>query len=162
MTTPPTNPLQLAAAHLRAGKRAEARGILAQYVRQNPNSENGWLMLGLALDEPRQQIDCLHIVLRINPNNAEARERISRLTQPTAVLPPLTEPPPETPTETAPAPDSEPEPPAAAPTLSPSAPTLSPSAPTLSSSAPTVPLSAPTVPLSAPTLSSSAPPREMT
>jgi hypothetical protein len=84
MTTPPTNPLQQAAAYLRAGRRAEARGILAQYVRQNPNSENGWLMLGLALEEPKQQIDCLNIVLRINPNNAEARERIAQLTRPAA------------------------------------------------------------------------------
>ena len=87
MTQQPSNPLQQAAVHLRAGRKDQARAVLVEFVRQNPGSEDGWMLLSLTLTDPKQQADCLQRVLRINPNNTEARNTLSNLTQPAAPLP---------------------------------------------------------------------------
>jgi len=85
-----TNPLQQAAVELRAGRKESARALLIDFVRQNPKSEDGWMMLSLTLADPRQQKDCYKRVLLINPNNTEAREKLKALVRP----PPPDAPPP--------------------------------------------------------------------
>ena len=80
MTQP--NPLLQASEHLQAGRVDQARAGLIEWVRQNPNSEKGWFLLSRVLTDTKQQIDCLQRVLKLNPNNAEARERLTQLTQP--------------------------------------------------------------------------------
>ena len=77
-----TNPLQQAAVELRAGRKESARALLIDFVRQNPKSEDGWMMLSLTLADPRQQKDCYKRVLLINPNNTEAREKLKALVRP--------------------------------------------------------------------------------
>jgi hypothetical protein len=63
---------------IRAGRSAEARPVLARYVQQHPDSEQGWLLLSMVLRERSQQIDCLERALQINPGNGLARERLAQ------------------------------------------------------------------------------------
>ncbi len=86
-----THPLQQAAIHLRAGQKDAARDVLIEFVRRNPAAEDGWLMLSLALTDPKQQADCYKRVLQLNPNNTEARDRLKNLTQPPPPAPNPTE-----------------------------------------------------------------------
>jgi hypothetical protein len=74
--------LQRAAAYLQAGKPQLARPLLIEVVRQQPNSEEGWLLLSHAMAEQQQKIDCLQRVLRINPGNVEAQTRLRLLLSP--------------------------------------------------------------------------------
>ena len=50
----------------------QARIVLLQVIREDPNNELAWLWLAQTLDDPNRQRDCLQQVLRINPNNADA------------------------------------------------------------------------------------------
>ena len=86
--------LRRAQACLRAGQPQLARPMLAEYVRQFPASEEGWLLLSQAVMEQKQKIDCLQRVLRINPANAEAQTRLRRLLAPPDEPPPTMPPPP--------------------------------------------------------------------
>jgi len=70
--------LRQAANLIRTGKSTDARPILARYVQLHPESEQGWLLLSMVLRERSQQIDCLERVLKINPENSLARERLSQ------------------------------------------------------------------------------------
>ncbi len=63
---------------IRAGRSAEARPVLARYLQQHPDSEEGWLLLSMVLHDRTQQIDCLERVLKINPANGLARERLAQ------------------------------------------------------------------------------------
>jgi hypothetical protein len=74
--------LQRAAAYLQAGKPQLARPLLIGVVKQQPNSEEAWLLLSQAVPEQRQKIDCLQRVLRINPGNVEAQTRLRLLLSP--------------------------------------------------------------------------------
>jgi hypothetical protein len=74
--------LQRAAAYLQAGKPQLARPLLIEVVRQQPNSEEGWLLLSQAVTEQQQKIDCLQRVLHINPGNVEAQARLRQLLSP--------------------------------------------------------------------------------
>src|SRR5512136_1661710 len=74
--------LRRARAYLQANQLQLARPLLAKYLRQFPASEEGWLLLSQAVTEPKQEIDCLQRVLRINPANAEVQARLSRLLAP--------------------------------------------------------------------------------
>ncbi len=71
--------LQQAEQLLREGKKQEARTLLVGYVRSNPSSTRGWWMLSFALTDPKQQIDCVERVLRLDPNYAPARARLEKL-----------------------------------------------------------------------------------
>ena len=101
--------LQRAAAYLRAGKPQLARPLLIEVVRQQPNSEEGWLLLSQAVTEQQQKIDCLQRVLRINPGNVEAQARLRQLFSPpeehvapiVAPPPPVAPPPAPPPTRSA-------------------------------------------------------------
>lgn len=72
---------------IRAGRSAEARPLLARYVQQHPDSEQGWLLLSMVLRERSQQIDCLERVLQLNPENGLARERLAQF-RPAGQVPP--------------------------------------------------------------------------
>jgi peroxiredoxin len=64
---------------LREGRIDEARPLLVAHVQKDPSSARGWWLLSMALSDTKQQIDCLERVLRIEPNNAPARTRLSKL-----------------------------------------------------------------------------------
>lgn len=71
--------LKQAASLIRAGRGGEARPILARFLQANPASEDGWLLLSMVLRDRQQRIDCLQRVLRLNPGNAVALERLTQL-----------------------------------------------------------------------------------
>jgi peroxiredoxin len=63
--------------------------LLAEYLQQYPNSARGWWMLGLAVADPRQQIDCMERVLDIDPDYAPAHARLEKLKQLLEPRPPV-------------------------------------------------------------------------
>jgi hypothetical protein len=79
MTYQQSKEIQKAKEYIQTGQTNLARPILARYIKHNPNSEEGWYLLSLAVFEPNQRIDCLHKVLRINPNHPAAKQRLERL-----------------------------------------------------------------------------------
>ena len=73
---------------IRTGKPEYAQPILIEFLRQYPRSEQGWLLLSLAVYERDKQMDSLQMVLRLNPNNSIARSRLAQLKM-EAAQPPL-------------------------------------------------------------------------
>ncbi|MEW6286383.1 MAG: alpha/beta hydrolase [Chloroflexota bacterium] len=71
--------LQAGIASARAGDVEKASQYLIEVVQTNPNSELGWLWLGLCRTEAKQKEYCFHRVLAINPQNREARRRLELL-----------------------------------------------------------------------------------
>ncbi|NWF70358.1 MAG: hypothetical protein HXY40_14825 [Chloroflexi bacterium] len=51
---------------------AKAQQLLMHSLKLNPQNEMAWLWLARALNEPRQQLDCIERALRINPENEQA------------------------------------------------------------------------------------------
>lgn len=71
--------LQHAEQLLREGRKQEARTVLVEYVRGRPSSTRGWWMLSFALTDPKQQIECVERVLRLDPNYTPAHARLEKL-----------------------------------------------------------------------------------
>jgi len=65
----------------KAKDEVKAIKLLTDVVQTDPNSELGWLWLGLCVSIPERREYCFRKVLRINPNNAEARRQIELLEQ---------------------------------------------------------------------------------
>ncbi len=65
--------LQQAILAVQTGNLQRARQILATLLRQNPENARAWLWLGKAMDNPRKRAECFRRVLRIEPENDEAR-----------------------------------------------------------------------------------------
>jgi peroxiredoxin len=86
------NLLQRAETLLREGNRQAALPLLAEYLKERPNSARGWWMLSLAVTDPRQQIECMERVLLIDPNYAPARARLEKLEQNPVFRPPSVSP----------------------------------------------------------------------
>jgi len=64
-----------------AGRRDEARGLLLHYLQGAPDNEVAWLWLAsVAADQP-EYVRALNEVLRINPNNAQARQLLEQFRQ---------------------------------------------------------------------------------
>jgi len=57
----------------------EARLLLAEIIRCDPNNEQAWHLLSFALAEPDKQAYALRRVLAINPANRAARSQLSRV-----------------------------------------------------------------------------------
>lgn len=81
MTSRPTDtsPLTVAAALIRSRQGQEAVNLLIPYLKEHPQSEDGWLLLSFAVQDPKQKRDCLLRVLQINPNSVRAAERLAKL-----------------------------------------------------------------------------------
>lgn len=71
--------LQQAIELMQAKRLHEARPLLMQYLRLNPNSEKGWFLLSYAVAEPERKADCLRRVLELNPTHWRAQERLEPL-----------------------------------------------------------------------------------
>ena len=102
--------LKQAASLVRAGRGVDARPILARYLQANPASEDGWLLLSMVLSDRQQRIDCLQRVLRLNPKNGVALERLAQLQARTAAAKPEAPATPEAQPSAVPAFTSEPSP----------------------------------------------------
>jgi hypothetical protein len=65
-----------AAKALDAGNTVEARRLTARAISLDPRSEAAWWQMALSVEDMKQLRDCLHRVLDINPNHAEARQAL--------------------------------------------------------------------------------------
>jgi hypothetical protein len=61
------------------GKRAEARAILRELIREDNDFEDAWLWMSVTADSVDQSTVCLDNVLRINPKNMQALGAMYRL-----------------------------------------------------------------------------------
>lgn len=66
----------------KTGDVARASQLLGQVVQTEPNSELGWLWLGLSRNSQEQREYCFRRVLAINPENIEARRQLDSLHKP--------------------------------------------------------------------------------
>ncbi len=72
--------LQQGVKAFRAGKRDDARRLIAAAIKQNPNSEKAWgWMYNISANE-QERIYSLNQMLRINPNNEKAKKLLDDLT----------------------------------------------------------------------------------
>lgn len=77
----------------RAGDRNQARMLLAQAIKANPQSEAAWLWMSGVLEKPEDRIRSLQQVLNINPQNEMAIKGLQALNVDVApVSPPPAEP----------------------------------------------------------------------
>lgn len=74
-----TDQLREASTVLRQGDKKTARLILKEVLNKNPKSEPGWMLLAKTADQPSKIRFCLQQVLRINPENVEARNWLDEL-----------------------------------------------------------------------------------
>jgi hypothetical protein len=79
MTQPPADILLRIERLLSAGKQQEARLLLVEYVKLDPASARAWWLMSLTLTDVDRQVDCLQRVLRLDPENEPARERLAEL-----------------------------------------------------------------------------------
>ena len=87
MTQPPANLLLRIEQLLNAGKLQEARLLLVDFIQSNPNSARAWWLLSLTLADVDRQVACLKRVLRLDPENKLARERLTGLNSKVKALP---------------------------------------------------------------------------
>ncbi|MFN2108149.1 MAG: hypothetical protein ACK2UI_00685, partial [Anaerolineae bacterium] len=57
----------------------DARGLLLQVIREDPNNVLAWLWLAQTLDDPKRQADCLSRALHIEPDNPDALAGVEAL-----------------------------------------------------------------------------------
>jgi tetratricopeptide (TPR) repeat protein len=86
--------LDQAQAALHAGQKSQAQALLAQALKANPREEQAWVLLEQCVDPLERKKYCLQQALLINPQNAQARQRLAELEPPPAPPPPKPEPPP--------------------------------------------------------------------
>jgi tetratricopeptide (TPR) repeat protein len=63
----------------KAGHKDEARALLQESVRIEPNNEAAWLWLASVARDPRERLFCLEKVLGINPLNETARKAVDAM-----------------------------------------------------------------------------------
>mgnify|MGYP001067267754 CR=1 FL=1 len=73
------SPLQRAQRLAGHGKREQAVAVLTAYLKQEINSEQGWWLLSLLLEDVGQRRYALEQVLSLNPSNEQARLRLAVL-----------------------------------------------------------------------------------
>jgi hypothetical protein len=72
---------------VKTNQREEAKRLLTQFIKHNPQHEQAWLWLSDAVDTLGDQIQCVEQVLKITPENATAKMALRRLrSQPTRSL----------------------------------------------------------------------------
>lgn len=71
--------LKQAVEYIKQGHKIEARQLLAEIIRAEPDNELAWLWMSAAVDGTDQQSYCLEQVLRINPDNQHALTGLSKL-----------------------------------------------------------------------------------
>jgi hypothetical protein len=88
---PPLNevppPLHPAWSDLKAGNRAEAKTIVARYLKSHLDSEPAWLLMASALENPNQKRECLERALKLNPGGQLARDMLAQMEAPLTPVP---------------------------------------------------------------------------
>jgi hypothetical protein len=75
-----TDKLTQAVQMIKAGNKPAALPLLKQVIQAEPNNELAWHWLYSCVDDVSQKKYCLQKVLEINPNNANARSALEKLT----------------------------------------------------------------------------------
>ena len=70
------NDIELAANYVNTGKKKEAREILRNILSIDNRNERAWMIFADAAEKKEHEIKCLINVLKINPNNEEAKQRL--------------------------------------------------------------------------------------
>ncbi len=71
--------LEQAQLAVQRGDKKRARSILREVIRQEPRNEAAWLLLAEFAEKPEHTVAWLEHVLKINPNNVVAREKLATL-----------------------------------------------------------------------------------
>jgi peroxiredoxin len=79
MTQPPADLLIRIERLVSAGRQQEARLLLVEYIKINPASARAWWLMSLTLTDVARQVDCLQHVVRLDPKNEQARDRLVKL-----------------------------------------------------------------------------------
>ncbi|MEJ2758831.1 MAG: hypothetical protein P8046_10165, partial [Anaerolineales bacterium] len=77
---------------LKEGNGQAAAPLLAQVLKQEPKLEQGWYLLGMALDDPAKKRRAFKMALKLNPNNEKAKRQLNLLEEPAPPPPPPPEP----------------------------------------------------------------------
>ncbi|OGO35871.1 MAG: hypothetical protein A2W35_06425 [Chloroflexi bacterium RBG_16_57_11] len=62
-----------------SGNKVEARKLLAQAVQKEPSNARAWYLLSQVVENEEQGIYCLEQVLKVQPGNPQATERLEKL-----------------------------------------------------------------------------------
>jgi tetratricopeptide (TPR) repeat protein len=62
---------------IEAGNRSRGRTILEQIIAENKDNERAWMAMSGLSEDDEEQVTALENVIRINPNNFKARERLT-------------------------------------------------------------------------------------
>ncbi len=73
--------LQQGIAAARAGRKEQARQLLARAIQVDQYNDDAWVWLAGVMDDPARMRQCLQQALRINPLNPQARQGIAWLDQ---------------------------------------------------------------------------------
>jgi len=74
--------LSLASQYQQIGKNYEARTILRNILAVDRRNEQAWLLFSEVAEKPAHEIQCLQTVLKINPANAYAAQKLQQLRTP--------------------------------------------------------------------------------
>ncbi|MCB2178469.1 hypothetical protein KQH61_03550 [bacterium] len=80
---------------LKDGDGQAAAPLLAQVLKKEPDLEQAWYLLGMALDDEAKKRRAFNQALKLNPQNEKARRQLEKLDQPPAASPPPPPPPQE-------------------------------------------------------------------
>jgi flagellar basal body-associated protein FliL len=76
------HPLAQVYQFIQSGQASAARPVLARYLREHPDSPEGWYLLSQVLTDPGKQIESLHKALELKPDFEPARKKLDELTRP--------------------------------------------------------------------------------
>lgn len=79
--------IQQAITQAKAGNKLEAKKILSQVVKQEPQNAHAWYLLSHVVDEQEQAEYCLEKVVAIQPENARAKNRLAQIKAPLEDIP---------------------------------------------------------------------------
>ncbi len=90
MTAPLPEGLQQADDYIKAGQIQQAQPLLVRYIKQHPDSAEGWYLMSFVVPQQAQQIDCLQRVLRYDPTHRHAQARLVEVMTGQTTEPPQT------------------------------------------------------------------------
>lgn len=69
------------------GNRELAKKYLSDFLAKYPEEEAAWMLMARILEDPEQKTTCYERVLKLNPNNAEAKIGLTRIKLPGKTIP---------------------------------------------------------------------------
>ena len=74
--------LSLAIQYKQQGKKSAARDVLRKILSADKYNEQAWLLFSEVAEKPEHEIQCLKNVLKINPDNTQAKLRFQEICHP--------------------------------------------------------------------------------